>query len=187
DDTCLFLGDVANPLTFSNITVENFRGRPMVPGGTRPMVEDNSGNARILNTTARLPLAGNSFGYLIQVDNDQNAILDGVDPSMANPIRCDASFCGAAIFAPGPFSSNAALGYVKNANLTMNCSGNGIDWQSGNTLRISDSVIQGYVQFAVRAGTKRGGYGSYEFDNVYRERGNCINPPGSSADRLGAA
>jgi hypothetical protein len=53
-----------------------------------------------------------------------------------------------------------------------------VDWQSGNTLRISDSVIQGYAQYGVRAGTRRGGYGGVELENVYEEVGNCSNPLG---------
>src|SRR4029077_6412673 len=54
----------------------------------------------------------------------------------------------------------------------------GIDWQSGNTLRISDSVIQGFAQYGVRAGTKRGGYGGFAWTNVYEEVANCKNPLG---------
>ena len=49
--------------------------------------------------------------------------------------------------------------------------GNGIDWQAGNTLRISDSVIEGYAQYGVRAGTRRGGFGGFELANVYEEVG----------------
>ncbi len=58
-----------------------------------------------------------------------------------------------------------------------------MDWQSGNTLRISDSVVQGYNQFGVRTGTPRGGYGSTALENVYMEAGNCKNKLGN----IGAA
>jgi hypothetical protein len=50
-------------------------------------------------------------------------------------------------------------------------------------LRISDSVIQGYAQYGVRAGVRRGGYGGFELTNVYEEVGNCANPQG----RIGQA
>ena len=60
----------------------------------------------------------------------------------------------------------------------MQCGGNGVDWQAGNTLRISDSVIQGYAQYGVRAGVRRGGYGGFELANVYEEVGACANPMG---------
>ena len=64
--------------------------------------------------------------------------------------------------------------------LSAQCQGNGVDWQSGNILRISDSVIQGYAQFGVRGGVRRGGYGGIELDNVYEETGcNGHNPLGN--------
>src|SRR4029077_3824111 len=66
----------------------------------------------------------------------------------------------------------------KNLNISMQCSGNGIDWQSGNSVRISDSVIEGYAQYGVRAGVKRGGFTGFELDNVYEEAG-WTNPAGA--------
>src|ERR1700730_1988177 len=93
-------------------------------------------------------------------------------------VRCDATACNPVIYAPGPFATFPGVGWLKNLNISLQCGGNGIDWQAGNTLRISDSVIQGYAQYGVRAGTKRGGYGGFELINVYQEVGNCKNPPG---------
>jgi len=71
------------------------------------------------------------------------------------------------------------VGWLKNLNIALQCAGNGIDWESGNTLRISDSVIQGYAQYGVRGGTKRGGYGGLDIENLYQEVGNCANPLGN--------
>jgi hypothetical protein len=71
------------------------------------------------------------------------------------------------------------VGWLKHLNISMQCAGNGVDWESGNTLRISDSVIQGYAQYGVRAGIKRGGYGGFELENVYEEVGSCTNPAGA--------
>ena len=70
------------------------------------------------------------------------------------------------------------MGWLKHLNISLQCRGNGVDWQSGNTVRISDSVIQGYAQYGVRAGTRRGGYGGFDIDNVYEEVGACTNPLG---------
>jgi hypothetical protein len=70
-------------------------------------------------------------------------------------VRCDATFCGSYVTAPGPFNKWSAVGWLKNLNLSAQCQGNGVDWQSGNTLRISDSVVQGYNQFGIRTGTSR--------------------------------
>ena len=44
---------------------------------------------------------------------------------------------------------------------------------------VSDSVIQGYAQYGVRAGIRRGGFGGFELDNVYEEVGACANPQGA--------
>ncbi len=82
------------------------------------------------------------------------------------------------IYAPGPFAKFPGVGWLAHLNVSLQCAGNGIDWQSGNTVRISDSVIQGYAQYGVRAGTRRGGYGGFELENVYEEAGRCANPAG---------
>jgi hypothetical protein len=71
------------------------------------------------------------------------------------------------------------VGWLKHLNISMQCSGNGVDWQSGNTLRISDSVIQGVSQYGVRGGTKRGGFGGVQLENLYEEIGGCSNPAGA--------
>ena len=92
---------------------------------------------------------------------------------------CNASVCNPVIYAPRPFGTNAAVGWLKHLNISMQCAGNGVDWESGNTLRISDSVIEGYAQYGVRAGIKRGGYGGFELENVYEEVGSCTNPAGA--------
>lgn len=39
NDSCLFVGDATNSSLFSNITLINPRGRPMVPSGTKPMID----------------------------------------------------------------------------------------------------------------------------------------------------
>src|SRR5207245_7220909 len=82
------------------------------------------------------------------------------------------------VYAPGPFNTFSAVGWLKNLNISLQCRGNGIDWQSGNSVRISDSVIQGYAQYGVRGGTKRGGFGGTQLTNVYQEVGSCANPLG---------
>ncbi len=89
----------------------------------------------------------------MQVDDDESFLLDGLDTSLGYGVRCDATVCNPIMFAPGPFGTHAAVGWLKNLNISLQCSANGIDWQAGNTLRVSDSVIQGYPQFGVRTGT----------------------------------
>ncbi len=183
NDTCIFAGDPSNANAFVDITLMNPRGRPMVVSGQKPFIEVNGQKTRLLNVATRIPPTGGTFSSYVQVDNDQSFLLDGLDTTLATGssnygVLCNASVCNPVIYAPGPFSTNAAVGWLKNLNISMQCSGNGIDWQSGNSVRISDSVIEGYAQYGVRAGVKRGGFTGFELDNVYEEAG-CTNPAGA--------
>lgn len=178
-DTCIFVGDPTTSTAYSDITLVNPRGRPAVVGGQFPFIETNAQKTRIFNLVTRGGNTGATFGTYVQVDDDQAFLLDGLDAAIGAALRCDATVCNPAVYAPGPFNVFSAVGWLKNMNLTMNCIGNGVDWESGNTLRISDSVIQGFPQYGVRGGTRRGGFGGTELDNVYEEVGNCTNPSGN--------
>ena len=167
---CIFVGSPTNSGSYQNITIINPKGRPMVASGTNAFIEVNAQATKLIKPLTRVPLSGNTFGYLVQVDDDQAFEAEGIDPSSGDALRCDATFCGAAVYAPGPFTGNAAVGWIHDSNITLNCKGNGIEWQAGNSLKITDSVIQGYNQFAVKGG-KRGGYGGIVLDNVYSEVG----------------
>ena len=131
--------------------------------------------------------SGGTFGTYVQVDDDQAFLLDGLDSTSGYGVRCDATFCGSYVTAPGPFNKWSAVGWLKNLAISNQCDGNGVDWQSGNTLHIEDSVIQGFAQFGVRTGTMRGGYGPTQLTNVYMEIGGCTNPqyPGKGREAAG--
>ena len=178
NDACLFVGDPANSNSVLDVTLINPRGRPMVASGTNPFIEVNGAKTRIFNVGTRSSTFG-TFGSYVQVDDDQAFLLDGLDAGLGYGVRCDATFCGSYVNAPGPFNTWSAVGWLKNLNISAQCQGNGVNWQSGNTLKISDSVIQGLSQFGVRTGSARGGYGPTEMDNVYMEVGNCSNPAGN--------
>jgi hypothetical protein len=182
DTSCIFVGDPTNSNIVVDVTLVNPRGRPMVPNGTKPFIEVNGQKTRIYNVSTRVSKTG-SFGAYIQVDDDQGFLLDGLSAGLGYGVRCDATFCGSYVTAPGPFNEWSAVGWLKHLNISPQCQGNGVDWQSGNTLRISDSVVQGYNQFGVRTGTPRGGYGPSALENVYMEAGNCKNRIGN----IGAA
>jgi hypothetical protein len=183
-DTCIFIGDPQNSNLVTLVTLINPRGRPMLVGGGHPFIEVNGQQSRIFNVATRVAAKGAYFSSYVQVDDDQAFLLDGLSTGLGGGqgnygVRCDAAECDPVIFAPGPFNKNSAVGWLKNLNISPQCKGNGIDWQSGNTLRISDSVIQGYAQYGVRGGTRRGGYGGLQLENVYEEVGNCKNPAGA--------
>src|SRR5581483_2864898 len=174
DDSCLFVGDPTSSTAFTDVTLISPRGRPMVTNGTKPFLEVNAQKTRIENVTLRLPATGATFGTIVQVDDDQAFYLDGMEGSIG--VRCDSTFCGSFISAPGPFNTWSAVGWLSNLNITPQCKGNGILWRSGNSLRVSDSVIQGYAQYGLRTGRDRGGYANARLENVYMEAGNCTNP-----------
>ena len=178
-DSCIYVGDAVNSNNVSDVTLINPKGRPMVVNGTKPFIEVNGLKTRIFNVSTRVAPAGAFFSSYVQVDGDEAFLLDGLDtaPGLttgSSGVRCDTVRCDPYVYAPGPFGANGdAVGWLKHLDITAQCTANGVDWQSGNTLRISDSVIQGYAQYGVRGGTARGGYGGIELDNVYEEVGNC--------------
>ncbi|HKW16219.1 MAG TPA: hypothetical protein VJO35_01800 [Terriglobales bacterium] len=179
NDSCIFVGDPASSTLVQDVTLVNPRGRPTVSGGTAPFIEVNAQKTRLINVESRLPFSGGTFGTYVQVDDDQAFLLDGLDTAIGGGLRCDSTFCGSAVYAPGPFNVFSAVGWLKNLNVSLQCAGNGVDWESGNSLRISDSVIQGFAQYGVRGGTRRGGFGGLDLENIYEEVGSCTNPAGN--------
>jgi hypothetical protein len=182
DDTCIFVGDPSSATSYLDISVISPRGRPMVVGGQHPFLEVNATKTRLFNVSARVAPKGGSFSSYVQVDDDQAFLLDGLDTSLgqtygSNGLLCNATICNAAIYAPG--GKSWAVGWLKHLNLSLGCDSNGIDWESGNSLRVTDSVIQGYAQYAIRAGVAHGGYQGLAVENVYGEIGNCTNPAGN--------
>ena len=183
NDSCIFVGDPSSSSTFYDITLINPHGRPGVTGGQHPFIEVNAQKTRLLNVLTqnpRTPTPTASFSSYVQVDDDQAFLLDGLDSGWgSNSTRCSGGTCNAIVTT----GSGSAVGWLKHMNLTLNCVANGVDWQSGNSVKITDSVIQGYPQFGVRGGTAHGGFLGTKLDNVYFEHGGCSNPAGN----IGAA
>jgi hypothetical protein len=178
-DTCIMMGDPSNSNMFSRIVLRGLRVGAGVASGTWPAVEDNANGSEIDNFgPAPSPISQGSFGSLVQIDNDQAAVIDGLDTNLAPWGRCDTSFCSTGIVGPGPFSKNAGVLWVKNSNLALECAANGIDNQNGNTLHVSDSVVQAFPQFGIRARTVYNPE-TVKLDSVYEEVGNCTNPLGT--------
>jgi hypothetical protein len=186
NDTCIFVGDPTTSTVFYDITLINPHGKPGYAGGQHPFIEVNAQKTRLYNVLTQYPYATPTatFSSFVQVDDDQAFLLDGLDSawgasSGTDGVRCNATTCNA-IVTTGP---GFAVGWLKHMNLTLNCLANGVDWESGNSLKITDSVIQGYPQYGVRGGTAHGGYYGTKLDNVYFEHGGCANPAGN----IGAA
>ena len=171
NDACVFVGDHGPSTLYDHITLIGPRGRPMMAAGTKPFIEVNAQQTRIFNVTTRRALPNNSFGSYVQVDDDQAFLLDGLDAG--KEVTCNPKFCGAYVSAPGPFNRWSAVGWLKHLNLSLQCAGKGVEWLSGNGLRISDSVIQGWSVFGVRVSNRHGGYGGFVSENVYYEAAPC--------------
>jgi len=139
NDTCIFVGDASNSNLFSDITLISPRGRPTVANGQSPFIEVNAQKTRVFNVSTRLAFSNGTFGSYVQVDDDEAFLLDGLDTTLGGAganfgVRCDATACNPVVVAPGPFAGSAAVGWLKNLNISMQCRGNGVDWQSGNPL-----------------------------------------------------
>jgi hypothetical protein len=170
NDPCIFVGDAKLSNAFENISLTNPTGRPMTVGSTKPFIEVNGQQTRILNVSSRWPPKGGSFGSYVQVDDDQAFLLDGLDTTLGgSALTCNPNYCGAFVTAPGPFNRWSAVGWLKNLNISLQCAGKGVEWLSGNGLKISDSVIQGWTVFGIRVSNQRGGYTGLITDNVYFE------------------
>ena len=178
--TCFYIN---NPANFpENITLEGFELYPGDVTGMAPAVLDNGQNTRIINLSAGNGSSSTArFGYFVENLNDQSEVVESLNMRGNGAfIRCDASFCGSALYAPGPFSTNAAITTISHSDLGMQCGGNGIDWHSGNNLDIGPgNIIQGYAQFAIRYDRSSGFSNRLELRDVYREVGSCSNPWGN--------
>jgi hypothetical protein len=180
DEDCMKIGD-ANANHFSNIQLEHLRFHPNLIGGTNTALYVNANATIVRDVTVLFSSTHATFGHLVTVCDDQAFTLDGIS-YWGFGLRNDAKFVGSVVFAPGPFNKCSAVGWLKNMQISEQNVGNGVDWQSGNSLHISDSVIQGFSQFGIRTGTMRGGYGPTQIDHVYMEE-NVVNPAGN----IGAA
>ena len=176
DDACIFIGDPKASNGFADITLISPRGRPTMIAGTKPFIEVDGQHTRLFNVSTRHGQPGASFGSYVQVDDDQAFLLDGLDSILGlEGVTCNPSFCGAFVTAPGPFNQWSAVGWLKHLNLSLQCAGKGVEWLSGNGLKISDSVIQGWSVFGVRVSNQRGGFGGFISDNVYYEASAACN------------
>jgi len=183
-DTCIMMGDPTNANLFSSITLNGLRVIAGVQKGTWPAVEDNANGSTITDLAPGAGVIGANFGSLIQIDNDQAASINNLNTvTNYNWSRCDTTFCSTAVSGPGPFSKNAGVLWIQNSNITLQGVGNGIDNQNGNTLQLSNCIVQGYSQFGVRARTVYQPT-AVRLNNVYFEDDSNANPLGTGSAGL---
>ena len=132
-----------------------------------------------------------SFNSYVSVCDDEAFTLDGVDVYNGTALRGDRR--GQVVYAlPEGHTRNTnncyAVGWLQHINGNLQCAGNVVTWLSGNGLRVSDSVVQGFSQYGIRSGTPSGGYnGNTQLDNDYFEVGGCTNPDYEDAGAKGSA
>jgi len=143
DADCLVVGEATNHNSVTGVTLLNPRGEPTVIHGTHSFITVYGQGTRVMHVSslwgkydAVSGLTG-TFGTYVNVVGDQGFLLDGLETQLGRGLECNSTQCGTYVVAPGPFGGdpdNAAVGWLKNINLDIQCKGNGIDWQSGNPL-----------------------------------------------------
>jgi hypothetical protein len=179
-DSCLVIGTTAHPSNTWDVTIRNFTGQAGCNNCNFPMIEDAGQKTTMIGIgiAQSQPVgtltSGNSFGSIIQVDNDQSAVIDRFSAFFGRWYHCDTTFCSVAIKGVGGVG-NAGILYISHANMNLSCGANGVDNQNANTMRISDSVIQSQAQFAVRSAGIYSNVPNIELDDVYFEVAGCAN------------
>ena len=177
-DTCVFVGDIGggnNANATFDVTIDGLAFRAGF-AGRFPAIEDDGQHTTLRSIGTRSSLNSGTFFSIIQIDNDQSAVIEKLDPSLARDwAHCATDWCSVAIYGPGPFGTNAGVLWVKDSNISAQCAFNGIDNQDANALRVSDSVVQAYPQFGIRARGSNNNVAAM-LDNVHLEVGGCTNP-----------
>ena len=176
DDSCLRVGD-DNANHFYGIQLSHLRFRSAVPQGIHSALYVNANGTHVSDVANLYSSTGGTFGHIVEICDDQAFTLDGLNYGFG--LRSDKDFVGSAVYASGPFNKCSAVGWLTHMQISAQCAGNGVDWRSGNSLHVSDSVIQGFAQFGIRTGVMRGGYGPTQLDHLYMEIGSCKNPVGN--------
>jgi hypothetical protein len=200
DDDCVVVGRRDSQITTQNVVLDDLMFHAANGNTTnfaRDAIHVNAQSTVIRNP--KFDYSGRSangspigsFNSYVSVCDDESFTLDGLDVFDGKGLRGDRR--GQAVYAlPEGHTRNAnncyAVGWLQHINGSMQCAGNVITWLSGNGLRVSDSVVQGFSQYGIRTGAPTGGYnGNTQLDNDYFEVGGCTNPDYIDAGAKGAA
>ena len=127
-----------------------------------------------------LQIAGH-FNNGITVLNDQAFSLTDFKPGLLSLGAGDmctttSPYCGNMLYFPGP-GSNAPVAWLKNIDLSEECSGNGLTAFNGNTVIWDGGITQGFAQHGLSTGNRRGGFSNTILNDIYIEETNaCQNP-----------
>jgi hypothetical protein len=149
--------------------------------GVNSAFEDNGEGTLFESIGASGPQSGGVFGHYFDIENDQSAVLTTHSITVAYKLNTTSEFNGSIVFSPGPSNNGSGGGYagilsIEHSNFSLQCTGAGIEWYSGNDLAVSDTIIQGFPSYASKISLVRGGFGVYTYKDVYSEQGSCTNP-----------
>jgi len=118
---------------------------------------------------------GGKFNQFIVEDDDEAATIRGLDADGSQGLTCTANHCGSYVYSA---NLGAPVIWLDKANISPQCGGNGVTVYNNNTVRVTDSVMQGFGMWAVNTQTTLGNYGGTELDNIYMEEGAgpCTHP-----------
>ncbi len=118
---------------------------------------------------------GGKFNQFIVEDDDEAATIRNLDADGNQGLTCTANHCGSYVYSA---NLGAPVIWVDKANIGPQCGGNGVTVYNNNSVRVTDSVMQGWGMWAVNTQTTLGNFGGTELDNIYMEEGAgpCTQP-----------
>ncbi len=155
-------GNVAAAATPGTIAIENAAVEDnAMPGTMEDIKSSNSG--------------GGKFNQFFVMDDDEAATIRNFDADGNQGLTCTANHCGSYVYSA---NGGASVLWLSHLNISPQCAGNGVTVYNNNSVRISDSVIQGFGMWAVNTQTLLGNYGGTSMENVYMEEGAgpCVHP-----------
>ena len=150
-------GNIAAVATPGTIAIENAAVEDNSMPGTMEDIKSSSGG-------------GGNFNQFFVMDDDEQATIRNFDADGTEGLLCTANHCGSYVYSWGG-SSGAPVISISNANISPQCGGNGVTAYGNNTVRVTDSVIQGFGMWAVNTQNLLGNYGGTTLENVYMEEG----------------
>ncbi len=139
---CILIGDGFDQNDTNGIEWHGGQFEGGAPQGTASIFADNAQGTHFIDINAG-GTGGATFGHFIENWDDEKEVIDGLRMNGAGHfIRCDAEFCGSAIYAPGPF------GGVKGNIASISLSSDVITVVGTNTGRIPSLRIGQGVRFS---------------------------------------
>jgi hypothetical protein len=150
-------GNIAAAATPGTVAIENAAVEDNALPGTMEDIKSSSGG-------------GGNFNQFFVMDDDEQATIRNFDADGTEGLLCTANHCGSYVYSGGG-SSGAPVISISNTNISPQCGGNGVTVYGNNTVRVTDSVIQGFGMWGVNTQNLLGNYGGTTLENVYMEEG----------------